>query len=40
MYSLNRNSFAVVRRVVEAKRPVEYDKSMQPITDRNVDSYG
>lgn len=34
-------SFAFfVRRLIEAKRPVEYDRSMQPLTDRNADSYG
>lgn len=34
-------SFAfLVRRIIEAKRPVEYDRTMQPITDRNADSFG
>ena len=30
----------VVRCLIEAKRPVEYDRTMQPLTDRGADSYG
>jgi hypothetical protein len=31
---------SVLRRIIEAKRPVEYDRTMQPMTDRGADSYG
>lgn len=32
--------FAVLRKIISAKRPVEYDKSLVPRTDTNPESYG
>lgn len=32
--------FAVLRKIISAKRPIEYDKSLVPRTDTNPESYG
>lgn len=31
---------AVIRRLLEAKRPVEFDPRLRPLTEVNAESYG
>lgn len=31
---------SVIRRILEVKRPVEYDRRLQPFTDLNAESFG
>lgn len=37
---INLGASFVTRKLLEAKRPVEYDSSLRPTTDTNVESYG